>query len=50
LSRLGSLVCGHKSLSRVLFGLAVQILAEEAVREPRRGAASDTERRLARVG
>ena len=36
--------------THVMFGLAVQILAEEAVREQRRGAASDTERHLARVG
>ena len=36
--------------THVLFGLAVQILAEEAVREQRRGAASDAERHLARVG
>jgi hypothetical protein len=36
--------------THVVFGLAVQILAEEAVRERFRGAASDTERHLARVG
>ena len=36
--------------THVVFGLAVQILAEEAVREQFRGAASDTERHLARVG
>jgi hypothetical protein len=33
-----------------MFGLAVQVVAEEAVREQFRGGASDTERHLARVG
>lgn len=36
--------------AHLLFGLAVQLLTEETVREGQRGATSDVTRRLARVG
>jgi hypothetical protein len=36
--------------THVIFGLAVQLLAEEATRPAGRGAASDAERHIARVG
>ena len=36
--------------THAIFGLAVQLLAEEAMRQAGRGAASDAERHIARVG